>query len=118
MPKPMRTCIVCGTQHEYCGYCSEYDSLPKWKFLFDNENCKEIFHAVGDYIQDEMTAEDARKILDKCDLSYKEKFNKKIKETIDELYPAKKIPVAKVTNTKSAVSRINFSKDEDVKIED
>lgn len=87
MAKPMRTCIVCGKQHEYCGYCSKYDSLPTWKFLFDTENCKDVFHAVSDYLQGEITEDVARERLSKCNLSVKDEFNDKIKETLALLFP-------------------------------
>ena len=81
-----RTCIVCGHKYSYCPSCAEDSNKPTWMTIFHDENCKNIFKATSDYLQNAMSKEDAKDILDKCDLSNKNSMHRTVIEAIDEIY--------------------------------
>lgn len=87
--KNNKTCIVCSKKYTYCSGCSEFDRYPRWMGIFHNENCKNIYTVTNDYINRHLsgtTKEEARELLDKCDLSYKEQLHKSIRAALDEIY--------------------------------
>lgn len=108
----MRTCISCGKTYEYCPSCAEFASEPKWKALFHDENCMNVFHAVSDYLIGEIQKEDAIKILKECDISNPGKYSAKIQSTLAELFPVeKKEPVKIKVNTVKRVRVENENND-------
>lgn len=64
-----RTCLLCQTQYKYCPYCAEDANKPKWKFLFHDKNCANIFDALQRHEQNLYTDEEAIEKLKNCDLS-------------------------------------------------
>lgn len=80
-----KKCLVCGSIYTYCSNCSQYAYLPKWKNLYDTENCKEIFYALSNHSYDK-DKEKAKKRLDGLDLSNKASFLPNIVSHIDEIY--------------------------------
>lgn len=85
MKQNNKTCICCGEIYTFCTGCGQFDNEPRWKAIYHNETCKDIFIIVSDYLQKAISKEEAKNRLLKCDLSYKEKLHKKIQEGIDEL---------------------------------
>ena len=85
----LRTCICCGKKYEYCPRCGKYDQYPRWMTNFHDANCREIFHTTIEYVAHNITDDQARKRLDKCDLSNKESFDPAVREMITKLYPPK-----------------------------
>lgn len=66
--KNEKTCAICGKKYEYCNNCPKYSSLPRWKFLFHDENCKLIYDAVNDYKAKVISADAAKAKLSKLNL--------------------------------------------------
>lgn len=85
MKKNNKTCICCGKIYTYCNSCPQYITEPTWKAIFHDENCKKIFMAVSDYLGSEKTKDESKAILEACDLSDKDKFNIKVKDTINDI---------------------------------
>jgi len=84
--KHERTCIICGKKYSYCSHCGEYDPDETWKYMYCSLNCKAIFKACSAFKFGEISADEAAKSLDNCDLSNKESFGDIFKENIDEIY--------------------------------
>lgn len=84
--KNNKKCIVCGKVYTFCPSCAEFDNYPRWLSIYHDENCKNIFTATSDYLAGDITDEQARKILDTCDLSKKKNFHHTIIKAIDKLY--------------------------------
>ena len=84
-----RTCQVCGTHYSYCPSCKRYNHLPRWMFMFHDENCKKIWEVVNDYRAGSKTADKAKRELEKLDLSH---IVPAYQEFIKEIY-AKATPV-------------------------
>lgn len=84
--KNNRKCVCCQTEYYFCPNCSDYDTLPRWMTIFHDENCREIFNTVSSYCNNVITKDQAKKRLDKCDLSNKHTFKDSIKSKISEIY--------------------------------
>lgn len=84
----LRTCICCGKEYEYCPVCSKYDKYPSWMANFHNKNCREIFKTAIEYVSNNISDEEARARLDKCNLDEKENFETSVLEMIEKLYPS------------------------------
>lgn len=85
----LRTCICCGKEYEYCPRCGKYDQYPRWMTNFHDANCREIFQTTIEYMSHNITDDQARTRLDKCDLSNKVTFDSTVQRMIDTLYPPK-----------------------------
>ena len=80
-----RICTVCQTHYSYCPHCGEDRMKPTWMFMFDSENCQNIFRCMNMFSHGEISKEDALGLLGKCDLTKLESFHPVIKQTIKEL---------------------------------
>ena len=86
MGKLNKTCLVCQTPYRYCYTCPTDLQNPSWKNLFDTEQCKEIFNILSKNGQGIITDDEAKELLDNCDLSQKDAFAVNIKTHINNLY--------------------------------
>ena len=84
--KNNKTCVCCQKKYTFCLSCSDFDSFPRWMAIYHDENCKKICNTTSKYRFKHITKEQARKILDECDLSNRESFNKTIQKDLDEIY--------------------------------
>lgn len=85
MVKDNKTCILCGKKYSYCSRCSEFDHLPRWMECYCSENCKNIFNILSGYTMKDYTKEEAKSLLEKCDLSYKSDFHHTNQEYINSI---------------------------------
>ena len=98
-----RICQVCGKEYRYCVYCEEFNDKPKWMMLFHDDNCRKIFHAVSDYLAGESDAETTKNLLNDCDITNPERFNRNVQKVISELFAEKTGPAKmKADSTKRA----------------
>ena len=86
MKKNNKTCLCCQTKYTFCLNCSDFDNMPRWMAIFHDKNCKEIFNTITSYYDKTITKEQAKTILNNCDLSNKKMFNNKIQDAINEIY--------------------------------
>lgn len=91
--KNEKTCAICGKKYEYCNNCSKYANLPRWMFLFHNENCKRIYDVVNDYKTNAISADSAKAKLSKLNLDIS--IVPAIKKTVDEIMRTGKIEAPK-----------------------
>ena len=83
-----RKCIVCGTSYRYCSSCLESITKPAWYAIFHDQNCHDIYNAVT-AVYSEQGKDEAKKILDMCNLAGKEHFHPNIIRLINEIYDIK-----------------------------
>ena len=83
--KNNKTCICCNTKYTFCTRCDDFDFEPRWKAIFHDENCKNIFNLLTDFNAGLINKEKAIAELKKLDLSNIEKFKEKIQEEIQNL---------------------------------
>lgn len=101
-----RKCIVCGTSYRYCSSCLESLSKPAWYAIFHDQNCHDIYNAVT-AVYSEQGKDEAKKILDTCNLAGKEHFHPNIIRLINEIYDIKE----------EAKEAVEPEKTENVKVE-
>lgn len=84
--KNNRQCICCEKEYVYCPNCSDFAHMPSWMTIYHDNNCKEICDAIKSYGFNYITKEQAKDLLDKCDLTNKKMFKQSIQNKIDEIY--------------------------------
>ena len=79
----LRTCCVCRKEHLFCPQCRPEDrNKATWYFAYCSENCKDIYAATSDYENGNISADDAKKQLDKLDLSQIANFGESYQKAI------------------------------------
>ena len=82
-----RKCIVCPDKHiyKYCSHCAGYNSKETWRYLYCSQNCRGIYNIATDFSKGKISGLEAKKELEKYDLSDLEFFNSTIKNEIEEI---------------------------------
>lgn len=80
-----RNCVICGAEYEYCPSCKKYNHLPRWMFLFDNQNCKDIYEIINQYDAKVIDKTEAKTKLAELDITKKESFADSFRKMIDEI---------------------------------
>lgn len=97
--KGLRMCCVCHKEYSFCLCNSEDRNKPTWYFAYCSENCKDIYTATSDYEDKKISADDAKKQLDKLDLSqianFGESYQKAIMKINENATPVKNTDVIK-----------------------
>ena len=111
--KGLRTCCVCHEEYSFCPVCNSEDRLkPTWHFAYCSENCKNIYTVTSDYEDKKISADDAKKQLNKLDLSqianFGESYQKAIMKINENITPLKNDNVIKENET------VVLNKNEDV----
>ena len=75
MVRNNKTCILCGKKYSYCSGCAEFDHLPRWMECYCSENCKDIFNILSGYNMKHKTKEEAKSLLEKCDLTMTDTYS-------------------------------------------
>lgn len=75
MVRNNKTCILCGNKYSYCSGCAEFDHLPRWMECYCSENCKDIFNILSSYNMKHKTKEEAKSLLEKCDLTMTDTYS-------------------------------------------
>jgi hypothetical protein len=83
--KNNRTCIICHKVYSYCPNCGEDADKPTWYFIFDGQNCHDIYEVVTAYRDEKIDVAEAYKEISKLDLSGLENFDDVTKEQINEI---------------------------------
>ena len=84
--KNSRTCCVCGKSYSFCPTCNPEDKdKPYWMFAWCSENCKEIYNVTSQYENEQLSAKEAKKQLDKLDLSRLEHYGSSYKKSIEKI---------------------------------
>ena len=71
MGKNNRTCYTCGKKYSYCFSCPD-DPRPRWSYMFDCEECKDIFEIVTSYGTGSYSAQETYEKLQKYNLEDKD----------------------------------------------
>ena len=84
-------CLCCGKDYYYCYRCDGGKIVNSWKNNFDNENCRKVFNACVDFMNEVKSADEAKKILSTADLSKKNDFVAPIKDALDQIFKNTKV---------------------------
>lgn len=80
-----RECIICKAQYHYCPTCGGDSSKPTWYFIFDGQNCHDIYEVCTQYRDKVINAEEAYEIISKLDITNIENFVDVTKAQIEEI---------------------------------
>lgn len=83
--KNTRTCLICGKEYEYCASCRGIQAADYWKLAWCSENCKAISSILANVEAHQLSTNDARTQLGKCDLTKIATFVAKPKTNINNI---------------------------------
>ena len=109
--KNNRKCCICGRSYSYCPTCGEDAGKPTWYFIFDGENCHDIYEVCTQYRDKKIDAKKAYELISKLDLSNIEDFVEVTKNQIKEIIRLNE----EATNVKESVEKAEV-KNETVKV--
>ena len=105
--KNNRTCIICGKNYTYCPVCNSGDAnKPTWYFIFDGQNCHDIYEVCTQYRDGEIDAKVAYEKISKLDISNIKDFYEATRIQIEEIIANGKeaktiVDKVKANNTKN-----------------
>ena len=86
MAKTNRKCIICGNNYYYCNVCNQEDAnKPTWYFIFDGQNCHDIYEVCTQYRDGEIDAKVAYEKISKLDISNIKNFADATRTQIEEI---------------------------------
>ena len=100
--KNNRTCIICGENYAYCPHCGEDANKPTWYFIFDGQNCHDIYEVCTQYRDGEIDANVAYEKISKLDISNIKNFAEATRIQIEEI-------LAKGKDVKSVTEKVKTS---------
>ena len=109
--KNNRKCIICGHAYHFCPTCGEDAGKPTWYFIFDGENCHDIYEVCTQYRDKKIDEKKAYELISKLDLSNIEDFVEVTKNQIKEIIRLNE----EATNVKESVEKAEV-KNETVKV--
>ena len=80
-----RTCIICGKSYSHCPNCGEDANKPSWYFIFDSQNCHDIYEVCTQYRDKEITVAQAYEKISKLDISDIKNFAESTRKQIEEI---------------------------------
>lgn len=109
-------CKVCGRPYKICGHCPSSASLSyqPWRRICDTSDCYGMYLAVWGYNVGQVSKEEAKSQLEKCDLSKMEleTFDQSMKKTINKIMSTNRLAKKNKMETKKSVD--NTQKEDDV----
>ena len=83
--KNNRKCIICGRSYHFCPTCGEDAGKPTWYFIFDGENCHDIYETCVAYRDKEIDQKEAYERISKLDVSNMKNFAEATQAQIKEI---------------------------------
>ena len=80
-----RSCVICKTNYHYCPTCGKDSGKPSWYFIFDSQNCHDIYEICTQYRDKVIDAETAYNLISKLDLSKINNFSEGTRLQIEEI---------------------------------
>ena len=97
--KNNRTCIICGNSYHFCPTCGEDTGKPTWYFIFDGQNCHDIYEVCTQYRDGEIDVKAAYEKISKLDISNIKNFADATRIQIEEI-------LAKGKDVKSVTEKV------------
>lgn len=108
--KSNRKCIICQNEYHYCPNCHEDSSKPTWYFIFDGQNCHDIYEVCTQYRDGEVTAKQAYDKISKLDISNIKDFTEATRIQIEEIISKSKDVKVVSEKPKAENAKINNKK--------
>ena len=101
MAKNNRVYICCGKEYSYCQNCFRDAHKPSYMTAYCGENCKIIFNTATEYNFGLKTKDEAKAIIEACDLTNLDSFNDAVQSDVKKIIEAeepKKVEASKNIN--------------------
>lgn len=85
MNKTLCKCKICQKEYEYCPSCKSNKSYHSWRSYADTTNCYKIFMILRDSALGNISHNEAKLQLSKCDLSQRDNYFPRIRTQINEI---------------------------------
>ena len=108
--KNNRKCIICGRSYGFCPSCGADAGKPSWYFIFDGENCHDIYETCVAYRDKDIDLATAYDRISKLDTSNLKDFAADTKAQIEEILKYKKPATYSNQNGQKNVGNYNKSK--------
>ena len=83
--KNNRKCIICGHSYHFCPTCGEDTGKPTWYFIFDGQNCHDIYEVCVAYRDNVITQKEAYEKMSVLDTSKLKDFAEVTQAQIKEI---------------------------------
>lgn len=81
-----RQCILCPThKYEYCGKCKPQEIIQTWRYIFDSENCRDIYNILEKYVAKKITAVEAKQQLSNYSLPPLEEMQPTLRKNLEDI---------------------------------
>lgn len=97
-----RTCIICGKQYHYCPNCGEDAGKPTWYFVFDGQNCHDIYDVCTNYRDGKIDVAKAYELISNLDISEINSFQEATQAQINEIIKNGKPVNRNITSTNNS----------------
>ncbi len=77
-------CTICGEGYMMCRSCTEQKTVKPWRSVVDSIECYQIYLAIHGYTLSK-NKDEARRELERCNLSNLNSFKPEIKAVIEEI---------------------------------
>lgn len=85
MKDKLRICATCHSKYDFCPRCDKDKNKELWHFTFCSENCKNIYDTASKYENGQISANEAKTLLDNLDLSKLNNFGESYKKSINRI---------------------------------
>lgn len=102
-----RKCLLCHKKYQFC-YC---DNEPRWKVMFCDENCFDIFNLLQRHSIGELTDREAIEELEKRDLSVVKNSTEAIQNQLQRILDKKVVEEVIETESTEPVEKEEPKKD-------
>ena len=81
-----RKCILCPThEYEYCGKCKPQETIQTWRYIFDSENCRDIYKILENYVAKKINAIEAKQQLSNYVLPPIEEIQPTLRKNLEDI---------------------------------
>lgn len=81
-----RKCILCPThEYEYCGKCKPQETIQTWRYIFDSENCRDIYKILENYVAKKVNALEAKQQLSNYVLPPMEEIQPTLRKNLEDI---------------------------------
>ena len=106
-----RKCILCPThEYEYCGKCKPQETIQTWRYIFDSENCRDIYKILENYVAKKINAIEAKQQLSNYVLPPIEEIQPTLRKNLEDILNQTK----EISKEKEEVSKEDIIIEEEI----
>ena len=113
----MRKCTLCPShKYKYCSKCKNQSLIEPWRFLYDTETCRDVYHILSEFAFGRLSAPEAKEQLSKYNVPPVEEMQKALAESYNKIMEStKEVEVTKMESSVDFVKSDNEEDNEEIK---